>query len=1340
MSSLLILRQLLVRFRVTFVLTALLLIAMLLIYVTAFAQPPGGRGNRGNNNDTGGQPPQYRPVEATQSPVPQTVVTSNADGVTVTETTSGDDISVDVTRPTQVQPVQVIQNSPVQTTQGQAPQGQQGQGPQGQRPQGSGGQRPQGQGGFQPGQGVPGQPGQGRPDGQPMVPQEGTVQEGQPGQPMPPGQPPGQRPMQPRANRLADNTPNPDIRPEDFNRTGEDRKLKIVFHGVPWRTVIEWFASEAGLSLELESAPPGSFTYRDETGTYSIDEAFSKLNSYLIRRNFLMYRTGQMLMLVNLADGIPVDLIRDVPLEKLDQVGDYEVVRVLFNLTGTTPDVVQAEIQQFLGPQGMIVPLVRSQQIYVTEFGDKLRTIREVIRNIDDPKVIHVVKRITLENIAADMALTQLKLMLSFSDNDSTLRANIDATGKSIWLSGRVDRVNVAEYYLKQIDSNPVDTKDVTLKVYPIPSADPRIALAIVQTLLAGSPDVRVSLDSTIGAIAVQGRAKDHQKVVDAIEELEKSGVTTETIQLSRISTTTAKEAIDSFFSGGTTSNTQRNQFGQFGSGVGGTSSTSSNSVAAPIVTTVASLKQLIVKGTKSQITQIKTLLTQMGEPNLLAEGGQIPVNQNLFRVVPATEKQAEIILQLARPMWSQMGNRQINIISTDQLLNRTPGQRTSPSPFNNPQSSPFGQQPEQFVPLQSIPQSPNETQLPDYLQGTPRERIHIIDGLADENATSGEVRQPVLMQPLPTQPQQLQQPMPLQPTQPRQIQQPNMPYQQWVPTTPNNVPALNVPLTSNRSQLDFHLDSLFGPEATTPELPAIQPGSVPSTAVPVAPQSVPGVDQQTTQLSTQSSQPDGRFIQVAWQQEEPVTTATDQASPDEVAEDNAESTPDEQQGQLFGIVPNPDAMNNPPPPPGPGTPQRMGGPMGRSMGRGMFSPPALPPQDDISVSIGSTGFIIRGNDPYLLDQFEQLIHTLNNEGILKSQSTEFYLIKNAKADTVKSMLTQVLGTYSSMSSTSDPLAGIPSDPMEALVSSMIGGSKIQATGPYDIYVDARANMLIINANRVDHLTIQELLPVFDRLGRTDDVLVNSKPHLIKLEYMKAEDAETAVRTIFTENLQGGGGNRGAGGNQPGGRGGQPGQPGGQPGMPNIMMAGAPGAGGPQQAIMDMIQQRMAGAQGGGRGGAGTPQVEVQTMTLAVEKTTNSLIVYSPEELFLQVQDFVKQLDQLSQGMGQTTDIVRYDQNSSARIANSLKAMLGTSVTISNQSTSGNRNNAGAGNRAGGGGFGGGGMPTGMPGGMGGGGAMPGGMGGAGGAVNRGVGGGGGGFGGGGMAGGRPGG
>ena len=1295
------------------------LLCMLLIIDMAHAQP-GSRGDRGRDGGMGAPAQraeirgEMRMGEARMAEPQQMRVESRRDdGNVVVTTTSGDDVAVEITA---------------------VPQGGPGM--------------PSGQGGFQPGQGVPGGPGmQGGPNGPPG--------------PGGPGTPGGFA----RDRRLAVNETNPDIRGEDFNITGENRKLRISFQKAPWRMVLEWFANESGLSLELESAPPGSFSYRDETGaTYSIDETFNLINSYLLRRNFLMVRTGKLLMLVNLNDGLPAELIRDVPLERLDEIGDYEVVRVLFNLTGTTPEIIQAEIQQFVtsGSVGQVTALSKSQQIYVTAFGDRLRTVREIIRSIDSPEASTAIESVTLKNIDVDAAVKQLKLLLPLADNDPTLRVMIGSNGSSIWLSGRRDRVASAKHMLQVMDV-PTDTSGVSFKVYPVPSASATVVLSIIQTRLAGRPDVRASLDATIGAIAFQGRAEDHQKVEEIISEMELAGYDVAVLQLSRMSTTAATDLINNYFSPTSTSTSQRSPFQPGG---GAASASTATTVAAPIVTANSPSKQLVIRGTRSQIEQIKDLLTKSGEPNLRVNAAYVD-NQERLISIPMTEKQAQLVLQIAQPMWSQMGNQPINVTTPGQLIAPLSGGRTQPIQFNQQQQPyqplrPQGQgqfgAPDVRQPSQSIqPQQPNDLQLPeDYLRDIPNHRIHVIDGMAGENDAQNA-------------------PQPVQPPRPEQ----NVPRSgDVVPATNDNI------LPISRSEIDLRLDDLFGPAIETlPNFPATQPGYMPSST----PQNVPTEDRLTTRTNR-----DGQYVAVAYRQEEPVAEQTSEVAEEPATETAAapqievvdvvasEVTPvktttaveviNENQSGLFGIVVDPVSANGDTVPATTSEATVTQTPLfsveneaGHEPREQRFAPERGPQRDfdprggrrperrfddevnanepaqslganadragqgEISVSLGPSGMIIAG-DPDALNEFKELIQTLNIPSILSAQSTEFYLIKNAKADTIKTMLTSLLGSSSSSSSSSDPLAGIPNDPMDALMTSMFGGSKIQATGPYEILVDARSNMLIINANRVDHLTIQELLPILDRLGRSDDVMINSRPHLIPLQYVKAETAETAVRTIFAENLQGGGGNnQGGGGNrQQGGRGNQPGGGGGNPaammmGGPAMMMGGGPGGmggGGPQE-LMQMMAARMRG--GNQQQNQQIAQAEVQTMTLAVETTTNSLIVYSPEELFLQVETFVKELDRLSQSQEETSTVVPYDKNAPAYLSKALTAMLGSdAVTVTNNATNRSTSNRGGGMGGGGGGFGGGAMGGGN---RGGGGGIMGGGGGAMGGGNRGGGG-----------------
>jgi hypothetical protein len=68
----------------------------------------------------------------------------------------------------------------------------------------------------------------------------------------------------------------------------------------------------------MESPPPGTFNYSD-TRTYSPAEALDVLNGVLLTKGYTLVRHGRMLVVVNLEDGIPPNLVPDVSLAELDQ-------------------------------------------------------------------------------------------------------------------------------------------------------------------------------------------------------------------------------------------------------------------------------------------------------------------------------------------------------------------------------------------------------------------------------------------------------------------------------------------------------------------------------------------------------------------------------------------------------------------------------------------------------------------------------------------------------------------------------------------------------------------------------------------------------------------------------------------------------------------------------------------------------------------------------------------------------------------------------------------------------------------------------------------------------------
>ena len=160
--------------------------------------------------------------------------------------------------------------------------------------------------------------------------------------------------------------------------------LRFQFDAAPWKDVLEWLAQQSGLSLAIETLPVGSFTYRDDR-TYTLDEALDLLNSYLLTKGYTLIRRERILLVVDVENPIPEELVTLVTTEELDNRGRFELVKCLFPLARMKAEDAAAMIKDFIGPQGKVIPFPKARQILVTETAGKLRTIRDMISRVEDP-------------------------------------------------------------------------------------------------------------------------------------------------------------------------------------------------------------------------------------------------------------------------------------------------------------------------------------------------------------------------------------------------------------------------------------------------------------------------------------------------------------------------------------------------------------------------------------------------------------------------------------------------------------------------------------------------------------------------------------------------------------------------------------------------------------------------------------------------------------------------------------------------------------------------------------------------------------------------------------------
>lgn len=448
---------------------------------------------------------------------------------------------------------------------------------------------------------------------------------------------------------------------------GEEPRLVFNFKFQPWGQVLEWLAEKAGLSLVMEGPPHGTFNYSDRRA-YTVSEAIDLINSVLLTKGYVLVRRGQMLILVNLADGVPPNLVPVIPEEELEKRGENELVTTLFSLSRLSVDEAQQEIRSLLGPQGSIIPLPKAQQLLVTDTAGRLRVIRQVLSRADSPEggIIEAMQIFPLKYVTPDEAIAVLRQLLGipadqFIAPDGSLRLAVDTVGMRIFAAGRAARIRQVADILQAIDipgsegARGVEGA-LQLEVYEVAPADPQTVLQVMQTLLAGSPGVRLTTDSKTGNLVALARPSEHATIRATLEQLRQQGTRLEVIPLRRLDPQVAATAITKLLAG------------QDGS--------------ASVKVEVDSVsRQLLVRGTERELTLVRSLLEKMGE----GAGGAYPAGQGgTVRVLPIYGTQAREVVERLQQIWPTLRGNSLRVIGTPSYIqSRVPverGQEGAPS------------------------------------------------------------------------------------------------------------------------------------------------------------------------------------------------------------------------------------------------------------------------------------------------------------------------------------------------------------------------------------------------------------------------------------------------------------------------------------------------------------------------------------------------------------------------------------------------------------------------------------------------------------------------------------
>lgn len=434
--------------------------------------------------------------------------------------------------------------------------------------------------------------------------------------------------------------------PVPTRRVGPDGKIQVRFNFryAPWKEVLDWFAEQAELSLQMDYPLQGTFNYIDKN-YYNPDQAIDVMNGVLLTKGFTLIRRQQQLLMVNLEDEVPDVWVEFVTLEDLTKRGHYELVKCLFQLDKMTAEEASADLQQLIGPHGKILVFPAAKQIMVQETGGQLRRIQAMIESVEKPRqtVAEPVTEYVLKFVTAESVLPVARVLMGLNEEENRgndISMAVDPLGTRIFATGSEENLAILKDLITRLDIDPgsstatqTPTEQPQLMTHPIQVANPETTYQVLQTLLQGLPDINMTLDASTNKIIARAPPSAQRIIQETIRELEGEVPQFEIISLKTLDPTVALAMIGNMFGG----------------------DPEAENPDGPKVTADPVTMKLFVRAKQSEIDSIQQMITRLETENSATNGGNL-------RLLPYTGGSALEAVQRAERFWT--GDNQIRIVT----------------------------------------------------------------------------------------------------------------------------------------------------------------------------------------------------------------------------------------------------------------------------------------------------------------------------------------------------------------------------------------------------------------------------------------------------------------------------------------------------------------------------------------------------------------------------------------------------------------------------------------------------------------------------------------------------
>ncbi len=418
-----------------------------------------------------------------------------------------------------------------------------------------------------------------------------------------------------------------------------DRKMIVATATDEQHVTIDQIAQQfKGTTLDGDVPVPAVYSLKNASATEVqtlLTSMYSRFDGVRLSVN---EKTGRLIVVARKDQH---EAIRPL-IEQIDGPAETEVKQELavFRLNQLDGIAVQTALQPLLPKNALVTADRIGRQLFVSASADDMPAVRELVQQMMTSQGSTEgleTRSYRLRPFEADEAQEVLTKLFP----DATMVT--DVSQEMLVATATAKQHETIKQVVDQMTSVLPMNNAPSAKAYPLRTADGDNAVEVFDAMFRRSDNVRVSFDSKTRSLIAVARPDQHvviNALIDELEQLEESDPREmDVIQLRMLSASSAQNAIEGLY--------------------GDTFTKDDN---YPVIQADEDSQQLLVRGSKKQLQDIRTLLIKMGETGLSPTGDVADQANRNLRVIPI-QGDVEPTLQKIQDLWPRVRRNPLRVL-----------------------------------------------------------------------------------------------------------------------------------------------------------------------------------------------------------------------------------------------------------------------------------------------------------------------------------------------------------------------------------------------------------------------------------------------------------------------------------------------------------------------------------------------------------------------------------------------------------------------------------------------------------------------------------------------------